>query len=172
MEHIHEFKRLLVNKLESLIALTRVGEDCIVLEDLVTVQGYLVYLDSITRVPEEATGSLLSARRILEQKTNSKIPAALGCGRAGRPKYDITEEQLQVLLQAGFKIPSIASLLHVSKRTVERRMQEFGLTASSRFSSISNESLDEMVREVKEMNSHCGSKLLAGYLRSKGTFVQ
>ncbi len=51
-------------------------------------------------------------------------------------------------------------------------MQEFGLTVHSRFSNISNESLDEMVQEIKDMNPRWGPKLLVGYLRSRGTFVQ
>ncbi len=95
MENLHEFKRLIIDKLESLRTLARMGEDSIVLEELVAVQGYLVYLDSLTRVPEEAIASLYSARRILEQKTNSKCPPKLPSEGAGRPKYDITTQEAQ-----------------------------------------------------------------------------
>ena len=48
----------------------------------------------------------------------------------GRPSFDIREETLTFLLEKGFKVPVIAQLLMVSARTVERRMNKYGLTLS------------------------------------------
>ena len=48
----------------------------------------------------------------------------------GRPTFEIKEEELSFLLEEGFKIPTIALLFRVSTRTIERRMQKYGLSVS------------------------------------------
>ncbi|CAB4013023.1 Nuclear pore complex Nup107, partial [Paramuricea clavata] len=51
-------------------------------------------------------------------------------GQRGRPSFEIGEEQLSYLLEQGFNVRDIGSILGVSVRTVERRMSSFGLTVS------------------------------------------
>ena len=51
-------------------------------------------------------------------------------GQRGRPSFEIGEEQLSYLLEQGFNVRDIESILGVSVRTVERRMSSFGLTVS------------------------------------------
>ena len=51
-------------------------------------------------------------------------------GKRGRPSYEISEEQLHVLLQQGFKVCDICKVLWVSVRTFERRISTFGLSVS------------------------------------------
>ena len=58
------------------------------------------------------------------------MAAKLSKRTRGRPSFDIREETLTFLLEKGFKIPVIAQLLMVSSRTVERRMNKYGLTES------------------------------------------
>lgn len=60
-----------------------------------------------------------------------KAPLKLS-GRRGRPTFDIDEEQLLFLLEQGFQVCDISSILCVSVRTVERRMSSFGLTVSGK----------------------------------------
>ena len=50
--------------------------------------------------------------------------------KRGRPSYNIKEEQLSFLLEKGFKACEISKIIGVSKRTIERRMEFFGLSAS------------------------------------------
>lgn len=66
----------------------------------------------------------------------------------------------------------MSEILNVSKRTVERRMSTYGLTAVNRFTEITDEQLDNAVRDVKKTSPDCGSKLLAGYLRAMEIRVQ
>lgn len=89
----------------------------------------------------------------------------------GRPKFAISEEQLQHLLQLGFDCPTVASVLGVSLRTVRRRMSEFGLSISSLYTSISDTDLESAVQEVKVLYPNCGYRMLAGHLRSRGIRV-
>ena len=49
----------------------------------------------------------------------------------GRPRLEITQEQLEHLLHLGFKCPKIADVLGVSLSTVRRRMSEFGLSVTT-----------------------------------------
>ena len=76
-----------------------------------------------------------------------------------------------MLLQARFNIPSISELLRVSSRTVERRMQEYGLSVYSLYTEIQDNQLDDLVRAIKRENPGCGSKMLAGYIGAKGIFI-
>ena len=51
-------------------------------------------------------------------------------GKRARPSYEMSEEQLHVLLQQRFKVCDISKILWVSVRTVERSMSTFGLSVS------------------------------------------
>ena len=67
-------------------------------------------------------------------------------GRRGRPKFEISEEQLQYI---HFTCPKIASLLGVSLCTVRRRMTEYGLSVTSLYSDISENDIDEVVDQIR-----------------------
>lgn len=60
----------------------------------------------------------------------------------------------------------IAELLQVSKRTIERRLAEYGITARP-FCDITNAELDAHVQEIKLFNPNVGSQNLAGYLAAR-----
>jgi hypothetical protein len=53
-------------------------------------------------------------------------------GQRGRPSFEIEEEQLSYLLEQGFNVRDIGSILGVSVGTVGRRMSLFGLTVSGK----------------------------------------
>ena len=122
--------------------------------------------DSNVRLPEDIFRDLLTAKRILEKgvKTCSRAPMVF-TGAVKRP-YDISKEQLGALLDVGFNVGQIAEMLQVGKRTIERRMSQFGVSARS-FSDISNDDLDPVVREIRLFYPNLGSKSLAGYLASR-----
>ena len=88
----------------------------------------------------------------------------------GRPSYDINEDQLRSLIDLRFTVLQISELLHVSTRTIERRLAECGISARS-FSTITDEELDSVVMEIRTFHPNCGSKSLAGYLASRNVKV-
>ena len=56
--------------------------------------------------------------------------------RRGRPRYEVTKEQLEFFVERRFSVSEMASLLNVSPRTVERRLNEFGLSLRNNYSDI------------------------------------
>ena len=121
-------------------------------------------LDSVMRLPEDVYRDISAARRIIENSsaTSARTPR-VNTNMPGRPSYDISEEQLQSLIDLAFTIPQISELLDVSTRTIERRLAEYGISARA-FSTITEQELDNQVRDIKTFHPNCGSKNLAGYL--------
>ena len=76
-----------------------------------------------------------------------------------------------MLLQARFTTRCIAELLDVSSRTVERHIQEFGLSVRALYAEIDDSQLDEIARDTKTANPGCGSKMLVGDLGARSIFV-
>ena len=85
----------------------------------------------------------------------------------GRPRYNISQEQLEHRLHLDFDCPTIASMLGVSLRTVRRRMAEYNLSVRSRYSDIDDTGLMFTVREVKEQFPNCGYRMMDGLLRQQ-----
>ena len=87
------------------------------------------FLDSVVRLPEDVYGDISAARRILENLSSTSVRTPqISSNMPGRPCYEITVDQLQSLVDLRFTVPQIARLLHVSTRTIERRLAE--ITAS------------------------------------------
>lgn len=91
-----------------------------------------------------------------------------GQNRRGRPKFDISEGQLQHLLQLHFSCPKIAYLLGVSLSTI-RRMKEYGLSAL--YPEISDMELDRLINEIRGSFLYCGYCMMDGHLRQRGIRV-
>ena len=88
-------------------------------------------------------------------------------GSRGRPRFKITQYQLHYLRSLMFSWSSIASLLGVSRMTVYRRRQEYGMVVElSR--TLSNEQLQTVLRELRLSNPCFGEKMIIGRLRSMG----
>ncbi|PFX31313.1 hypothetical protein AWC38_SpisGene3841 [Stylophora pistillata] len=101
------------------------------------------------------------------------LVASMYTGRAGRPSFKIPQEMLEDLRGFGFSWQKIADILGVSRWTIYRRVQEYGLKSMSDFSLMSDGELDNIVSEY--MNQHgktTGQSYITGYLRSKGLRVQ
>ena len=95
--------------------------------------------------------------------------------QAGRPRFNITEEQIVVLRERlGFRWTDIASLLHVSTRTLNRRRRENGKAVgqAESFSQITNDELDNLIRDILTVTPQSGLGLIRGALRSRGLLVQ
>ena len=93
-------------------------------------------------------------------------------GSPGRPKFNIPYEQLNFLLERRFTVGQISALLGVSSRTVERRLQEFGLSVRATYADISEEHLDSTVNQILATFPNTGYKRMSGYLRTRGIRIQ
>ena len=88
--------------------------------------------------------------------------------RKGRPAIHIPEEQLAMLLENHFSETEIAQMLHVSPRTIRRRVIQYDFEHYTAFSDISNALLDEITTQF--VQSHPYSFLR--FLRSTGLHIQ
>ncbi len=77
---------------------------------------------------------------------NNKRVTTTGMPTAGRPKFDISRDQLVYPIEHNFTAVSIAKMFDISLSTVKRRMREQGLSSSQPFSSLTEEELDSIVR--------------------------
>ncbi|KAH3802473.1 hypothetical protein DPMN_156151 [Dreissena polymorpha] len=62
----------------------------------------------------------------------------------------------------------MADLLHVSDSSVKRRLRSFGLKLRQTYSVLSNNALDDLVREVTQGNPSLGQRMVQGLLQSRG----
>ena len=93
-------------------------------------------------------------------------------GDRGRPKIVITSQMLDYFFGHGFSASTTAHLLHVSLRTLRRRMSEFGILIRDQYSNISDEVLDRTVAIIQRQYPNCGYRMMQGYLRRLNHRVQ
>ena len=137
----------------------------------------------------EEIGKSLSIFEGLQQAQNSMVPMAAKAnserravicgsggyeaqevmnGRVGRPRLDVSKEQLEYLLAMGFSGLEISNAIGVSLSTVRRRMTQYGLTIGSLFSDITDQDLDSIVSQIKVLFPNCGFHMMQGHLFNQG----
>ena len=93
-------------------------------------------------------------------------------GEKGRPRLQIPLEHLRFLLEKKFKVAEIANLFGTSKRTVKRRMKDFGLSAATTYTQLSDQQLDELIRDIQRDFPNAGCKRVTGLLRARDVYMQ
>ncbi|XP_023662381.1 uncharacterized protein [Paramormyrops kingsleyae] len=93
-------------------------------------------------------------------------------GRTGRPAYQITQEQLQMLLSFNFAGKHIAEILGVSRCTVKRRLRQYNLSFRGCYTTITDDALDNCVLEVLSANDEIGAEAVRARLVGEGIIVQ
>jgi len=99
-------------------------------------------------------------------------PPVLHTGCLGRPRFDMPSEQLQFLVESRFTGPQMAQIIGVSLSTVRRRMTDYGLSVTAQYAELSDEELDDLVREIQHDFPTCGNRQMQGQLLSRGFRVQ
>ena len=70
----------------------------------------------------------------------------------GRPKYEIPEEHLLYFKSLGFASNAIADMLLASRWTLRQRVLEYGMRDLVRFNKISNDELDNLIRDHRNIH--------------------
>ena len=149
-----------------------------ILETIEMLMQCVVLLDSFETVSENVMRCLMQSYNLLSRNTNdirrinNQAQLNNSTGSVGRPSLNISREQVEYLMECNFTVKEMSDILGVSKRTVERRMNQYELTNMNRFTAINDERLDAIVSEIKRSSPDCGSKLLSGYLRARNIHVQ
>ena len=85
----------------------------------------------------------------------------------GHPRFRITREQLEYLRSLSFSWTDIPRLLGVSRMTIHRRRDEYGLL-SEPAQAITDAQLGQIVRDLRTELPDIGQVMVAGQLRAMG----
>jgi hypothetical protein len=129
-------------------------KEAIVIENLQTAQSFLARLDN------DIYSSV------------TKLPSLVATDRKGRPRFHIPREQLELYMEYGFKAADIARMVHVSVKTIYRRLEEYDLSIKNTYCDISDSELDKIVNVIRQDFPNCGYKVMRGHLLSRGMKVQ
>ena len=91
----------------------------------------------------------------------------------GRPKFSIQKDVLEELRGLGFSWVKISEMLGVSRWTIARRVEEFDLSELRRFSDISDQEIDNIIKDFISIHgATSGYRFIAGFFHSKGIKIQ
>ena len=91
----------------------------------------------------------------------------------GRPNIQIPPEMLEELRGLGFTWTKSAQMMGVSRWTIYRRVSAYGLEDMKGFSQLSDEELDEIMKDyISNHGQATGCNLISGHLRSIGPRIQ
>ena len=110
--------------------------------------------------------------RIPAEEERAYTTVALNDGHTGRPRLAVRRDQLTFLLDHDFSVTKICELLGVSRSTIHRRMLQWNLQVSQRFSAMSDLELDRLIVEVKRDFPDAGYRMVQGQLRCRGYSIQ
>ncbi len=89
---------------------------------------------------------------------------------AGRRRYIVPLERIEVLPSTGMSWTAIANCLGISTKTLQRRREEYGMCDT--YSEISSEELETNVRDILRLTPFSGESYVRGALRGRGINVQ
>lgn len=87
----------------------------------------------------------------------------------GRPRFNISRDQLEYLCSMSFSWTKIASMLGVSRMTIYRRRVEYGITSSG--SNLSDGDLMSILQQISSEQPAMGETMMWGRLKSMGFHV-
>lgn len=88
----------------------------------------------------------------------------------GRPRFEVTKDQLEYLASLSFTWTEIASLLNVSRMTIYRRRREYGLL-NIPTTNITDDELQAIIHQMHSQLPEMGESIVWGRLRSMGYIV-
>ncbi|XP_035855770.1 uncharacterized protein LOC116050774 [Sander lucioperca] len=85
--------------------------------------------------------------------------------------FDIPSAVLEHQVLCGVPAGQIAAMFGVSKRTIRRRMQQYGLRKTDLYSAVNDKELDRIVSEIHRSHPNTSYKLMRGHLNARGVRV-
>ena len=174
-----EFDIVLVVLTEAETTITRIQQarwdqetiDGLLLEAERLLRSIVYVIDIMTHSESEKLLNEISAiyLSLEDEKRHLQRPSSTS---RGRPRIEISEEQLSTLLAFDFKIESVANMLQVSTKTIRRRIVQYGLEEDADFSGISDSQLDHITQQFVTNHPNCGERSFDGYLRQMGLRIQ
>ncbi|MEQ2216636.1 hypothetical protein XENOCAPTIV_019589, partial [Xenoophorus captivus] len=146
--------------------------DFICTEELVFLNALSCQLD----VPSNILDALAHLHRLINLEKQSEVQQTtvvhIEQGPAGRQRMVISSDYLCSLLELFLPVKCIAKLLGISRWTVYRRMAESGLSVRALYTTMSDDDLDQCVRDIKSRQPHSGYRMVKALLQARGLRVQ
>ena len=120
------------------------------------------YLRSLSREFQDH----VDARERMSESMRYRVEVSQPTGR-GRPRFLISRDQLEYLRSLLFTWTEIATLIGVSRMTIFRRRQEFGMLEEP-VRTLTDPELRDKLSEIRRTFSEAGEKMILGQLRSMG----
>ena len=98
------------------------------------------------------------------------LVSAESSGSVGRPKFNIPPEQLEYMVGYNISAPDIARA-GVSKSTIKRRLQEYGISIKSQRTILTDSELDTLVRAIQSEFPNAGYRRIYSQLKSRSISV-
>jgi len=112
----------------------------------------------------------INAQERISDSLRYSVSINQSVSRRGRLRFTILKDQLEYLHSLSFTWTEMASLLGVSRMTLYRRRQEFGLLDDPT-RTVSDTELRRKVLEIKTMLPTVGERIIMGQLRAQGFHV-
>ena len=130
-----------------------------------------IYID-LNQLLQSIQGSLLRWRSYYDSLDFQRIvhhyvPPQEVSRQRGRPRFEISKEQLEHLRSLSFSWTAIADVLLVSRMTIYRRRAEYGILDEAH-SAIHDRELIEFVRHTLVQHPRVGQTFIIGRLRAQG----
>ena len=92
-------------------------------------------------------------------------------GSVVRPRFEISKDQLEYLVEYELKTPDIAEALGVSVSTIKRRLREFSISIRGTLTEMSDDDLDSVVRSIHTEFPNAGYRRVLSQLNLRGIKV-
>eukprot|EP00057_Strongylocentrotus_purpuratus_P008238 XP_011662712.1 PREDICTED: uncharacterized protein LOC105437615 [Strongylocentrotus purpuratus] len=93
-------------------------------------------------------------------------------GKRGRPKVELTREQLITFQKSGYTVKRMATHFNCSSSLVYKRLHANGLKVRDKYLTMSDEELKTIIADLHEKFPNTGSEMMSGLLHAHGHTVQ
>ena len=155
-----QLRAVLLDILRQLENLDSEGLDSVAFR-LEQVASHIIRLCDVNLVDDQiqhlVTQAMYHLQRVEELNAESPFTLdVLHSGRPGRPSLNISREQLNYFISYQFSVIDIASALGVSQSTIFRRIREYGLHTRQNLPHLSDDELDDKIREILQEFPNAG----------------
>ncbi|CAB4379907.1 unnamed protein product [Rhizophagus irregularis] len=131
------------------------------------------FLENILNSLQSLKNQLINAMDFTEENNTAMVQTIQIIKTGGRPRYEISKELIISLAEHHFTWVQIANLLGISISTLNRRKNELNISDEiTRYSTISDNELDIIMRRIKHEQPYAGESIIFGLLISLGYKIQ
>ena len=136
----------------------------------------------LSRIAASATGNVFEEVQLSVAETTSALEEAernwqpvsfvvRSTVAVGRPRFEISKDQIEYLVEYELKTPDIAEAFGVSVSTIKRRLREFNISIRGTLTEIFDDHLDSLLRSFHTEFPNVGYRRVLSQLNLRGIKV-